>query len=239
MDDKQFLSLIALKRALLDWVEEARLDAIAIQCWSALQQSLGIMPCFADSELTGMGIPVVCETDVHGALTALLVQGATLGRTPISFSDLTIRHPENENSELLWHCGPFPQKLAVDDAKRYVSGHYILPTGEPGVCEWQIKGGDITIARFDGDHGEYSLLMGHTRGVEGPGNRGTYVWVEVDNWPRWEQRIIYGPYIHHVAGAHGKLAYILHEACRYLGVSPDPVNPNEEDISAYWRGEDL
>jgi hypothetical protein len=62
----------------------------------------------------------------------------------------------------------------------------------------------------------------------------------VGNWPRWEQKLIYGPYIHHVAGIHGRLAPVLHEACKYIpGLEPDPVEPTAGEIEAYWRGEDL
>lgn len=36
----------------------------------------------------------------------------------------------------------------------------------------------MTLARFDGDNGEYSLLLGNAKGVKGPYTKGTYVWVE-------------------------------------------------------------
>jgi len=232
--------LAALKLTLLAWAEREALDAIAIQCWDALQAALGLYPCFVDSELTGMGLPVACETDIHGALTALMAQAAGQYTTPIFFADLTIRHPSNENGELLWHCGPFPLALATPDSPRQVSTNYIAGNGLPGVAEWQIRGGEITLARFDGDHGQYSLLLGHARGTTGPFTRGTYVWVEVGNWPRWEQKIIYGPYIHHIVGIHGSFAPVLYEACKYIpGLAPDPVEPTAQEIEAYWRGEDL
>ncbi len=230
--------LAALKLALKAWAERDGLDAIAFQCWSALQDMLGVCPGFVDGELTDMGIPVACETDIHGALTSLMLQAAAGWTTPTFFADLTIRHPHNENSELLWHCGVFPYSLAEPHATPKLDDHYILASSPPGVGEFPIKGGDVTIARFDGDHGEYSMLIGQARGTQGPFTRGTYLWVEMDNWPRWEQKIIYGPYIHHVVGIHGRLAPILHEACRYIpGLKADPVEPGEEEILAYWRGQ--
>ena len=234
------LKFAALKQWLLEWAEREALDAIAIQCWDAIQLALGLYPCIADSELTGMGLPVACETDVHGALTALMAQAAVHYATPIFFADLTIRNPENENSELLWHCGPFPILLARPDSPRRVSDNYIAQNGLYGVAEWQIKGGEVTLARLDGDHGQYSLLMGHARGTKGPYTRGTYLWVEMDNWPKWEQKLIYGPYIHHIVGVHARVAPILAEACKYIpGLTPDPVEPNAEEIAAFWRGEEI
>jgi len=230
----------ALKLVLQAWAEREALDAIAIQCWSAMQEALGLYPCFVSSELTALGLPVACETDIHGALTAVMVQAAGRYATPIFFADLTIRHPENDNAELLWHCGPFPVTLADPDSPRRVSNHYASAGTIPGVSEWRIRGGDVTLARLDGDRGQYSLLMGHARGTSGPYTRGTYLWVEVGNWPRWEQKLIYGPYIHHVVGIHGRLAPVLHEACKYIpGLAPDPVEPTADEIQAYWRGEDV
>jgi hypothetical protein len=105
------------------------------------------------------------------------------------------------------------------------------------VAEWRVRGGEITIARFDGDHGHYSIFLGHARGTDGPHNRGTYVWVEVNDWPLWEEKIIRGPYIHHVVGVHGHVSPALYEACRYIpGLRPDPVDPSEEQIRAWLRG---
>lgn len=83
-------------------------NAVAIQCWNALQGELGIMPCAANSLLNEEGLPVVCETDIHGAITAVMAEAADLNRTPSFFADWTVRHPDNENGELLQHCGPSP-----------------------------------------------------------------------------------------------------------------------------------
>jgi L-fucose isomerase-like protein len=167
---------------------------------------------------------VVCETDICGAITSVLLQAAGRGKTPTFFADLTIRHPKNNNAELLWHCGPFPYKLKKENTEVKVEEHYILKSSCTGVCEWEIKGGDITIGRLDGINGKYSFLLSQGKGVEGPKSRGTYVWVEFKDWPALEKKIITGPYIHHVAGIHGKLIPIIQEALRYIpGVEVDVI----------------
>ena len=130
MDEREIQKVAALKLALLDWARQDNLDAIAIQCWSALQQALGVASCFVDGELTAMGIPVACETDIHGALTALMLQAAAQWVSPIFFADWTIRHPQNDNAELLWHCGPFPAALADCD-KPEVGAHQTMGSEPP------------------------------------------------------------------------------------------------------------
>jgi L-fucose isomerase-like protein len=194
------------------------------------------MPCVANGLLTDDGIPTICETDIHGAITSIMLQEAAGGESPIFFADLTIRHPENDNAELLWHCGNFPPSLIKEGDKAYIDYNFIMPSHCPGVGVFEIKGGDITVCRFDGDHGEYSMMMGEGRSVDGPKNKGTYVWFEVKDWPMWEKRIVEGPYVHHCAGVHGKVSHILYEACKYLpGLEPDPFEPTKEEIEERLR----
>ena len=67
-------NVAALKVAMKNLAAKYSCNAIAIQCWNALQGEIGIMPCAANSLLNEEGIPVVCETDIHGAITALMVE---------------------------------------------------------------------------------------------------------------------------------------------------------------------
>ena len=226
-------TIAALKSAMKRLAAKYGCGAIAIQCWNALQDELGVMPCAANSLLNEEGIPTVCETDIHGAITALLVEAAANDDTRSFFADWTVRHPDNENGELLQHCGPWPISVARE---RPTIG-YPLAFDHPGAIEAQAKGGLMTLARFDGDNGEYSLLLGNARGVEGPYTKGTYVWVEVDNLKRLEAKLVEGPYIHHCVGIHKDVVPVLYEACKYIGVTCDLYDPVEEQIKAYLRGE--
>ena len=66
-------NVAALAVAMEQLTEKYGCKAVAIQCWNALQGEIGIMPCAANAILNEKGIPVVCETDIHGAITSLLV----------------------------------------------------------------------------------------------------------------------------------------------------------------------
>lgn len=236
IDRKDLEKVLALKRAMKKWASEEELSALAIQCWNALQRAFGVMPCFAHSLLSDEGIPVACETDVHGAISMHLAQAATMFQRPSFLADLTIRHPEDDNTELLWHCGPFPLSLAKSRPK--IGRHFILESHSPGVSEWEIEGGDISILRFDGDNSQYKIFASHTRAVSGPFNKGTYVWVKFKNWPRIEEKLIYGPYIHHVAGVHGKIAPVILEASKYMsGVEFDDGEPEAAELRSWLRCE--
>ena len=226
-------NVAALAAAMKNLVEKYGCQAAAIQCWNALQTEIGIMPCAANAILNVEGIPVVCETDIHGAVTALLVEAAGMGEVRSFFADWTIRHPDLDNGELLQHCGPWPVSVAAEKPKLT----YPLAFDHPGSLTAEAKHGDVTLCRFDGDNGEYSLLLGRAKGVDGPKGMGTYLWVEVENIKRLEAKIVEGPYIHHCVEIHKDVVPVLYEACKYIGVAPDLYDPIEEEVKAYLRGE--
>ena len=233
IEEKDLENVAALKVAMKSLSEQYGCNAIAIQCWNALQSELGIMPCAANSLLNEEGIPVVCETDIHGAITAVMVEAAGMDDARGFFADWTVRHPDNENGELLQHCGPWP----ISVAKEKPAIGYPLAFSHPGAIEAEAKHGKMTLTRFDGDNGEYSMLLGHATGIEGPYTKGTYVWVEVENLKRLEDKVVCGPYIHHCVGIHLDDVPVLYEACKYLGIKQDLYDPIEEEVRAFIRGE--
>jgi len=240
--DEMLDKTAALRLFMEDWARAEDLSAIAIYCHDELPEETGFYSCFANGLLTGLGIPVACETDIHGALSSVLLQNAPENFTPSFLADLTIRHPENNNAELLWHCGNFPYSLCDSNCAQdaFIGGHCNIPPGLPGTGNFRLEGGDLTIARFDGMNGEYSLFMGEGTTVAGPYNQGAYTWMEVPNWPLWEEKIVNGPYIHHVSGIHGKYSPVLYEATKYIpGLNPDPAQPTAEEIRAFLRGDDV
>lgn len=96
----------------------------------------------------------------------------------------------------------------------------------------------MSIVRFDGDNGEYRLLMGHAKGIDGPKNQGTYVWIEVENLRKLEAKIVEGPYIHHCVGVHADVLPVLHEALRFIpGLTSDYYDTDNDTMDAVLRGE--
>lgn len=231
--NEQVRTVAAMAVAMRRMLRKYHCTAGCIQCWNELQHELGIMPCAANSILNEEGTPITCETDVHGAITSLMVEAADMGRKRSFFADWTIRHPDDPNGELLQHCGPWP--CSVAQRKPLITTP--LAFDHNGALTAEAKHGTVTLARFDGDNGQYSMLLGTAEGIDGPKGMGTYLWVRVQNIKRLEAKIVEGPYIHHCAGIHGDVVPVLYEACKYLGITPDLYDPIEDDIKAYLRGE--
>ncbi|MGI6005290.1 MAG: L-fucose/L-arabinose isomerase family protein [Christensenellales bacterium] len=226
LTDDHLARLAAYYLAVLDLSAEYRCNAVATSCWAAFHDAMGVAACGINGFLHDAGIPVGCETDIHGMIGTRLLQGASLYNSGVFFADLTIRHPYNDNAELLWHCGNFPPSVAGGDRIIYNQGR----------SHFEVSHDDITLCRFDGDHGEYSMLMGEGKGVSGPKTGGTYSWFEVDDWVAWEHKIVTGPYIHHSSCTFGKHVPVLAEACRYLGIKPDLADRDEKELKYFWFG---
>ncbi|MCK4816176.1 hypothetical protein KA005_10410, partial [bacterium] len=101
-------------------------------------------------------------------------------------------------------------------SKAEISPPWILPGLPSGNCNWRLKSGDITVLRFDGDRGKYSIIAGEGKAMKGPETQNTYVWLKVKDWKKWERKFIEGPYIHHVACIYGKYLPVICEAVKYL-----------------------
>lgn len=237
VDEKAVTRLAAMKVAMKKFVNEFNCNAVAIQCWNSLQDSLGVMPCVANSLLSDEGIPVVCETDIHGAITSVMAQAAAMGEVVPFFADWTVVHPTNRNGELLQHCGSWPLSLIKPGKKAKFAGAFAF-AGTPGAVHAEIRGGDISILRFDGDNGNYSMLLGKAKGIDGPYNQGTYLWIEVENLTRLEDKLVTGPYVHHCVGVHKDILPVIYEACKYIpDITPDFYDDVEEEVKAWIRGE--
>ena len=190
---------------------EFDLDAISAECWTATPVMFdGFAPCTVYSILNDMGYLVSCESDMHCLLTMILLKSATLGEGKPLFGEFTVRHPEDRNAELLWHCGPFPlsekAESGVGSTARLVNQR-----------SWfRAKDGVYTVARLDQESGRYVILPLVGRTTEGPATHGTYLWVKFDDLQKIEDRIIDGPYIHHFTEIAGDYTREIREFCKYF-----------------------
>jgi len=213
--DEPLINMLALRDFYLEWAEEEKLSALCVETFPSLRDELGSYDTLAAALASDAGVPIVCETDVHGAISVVMLEAAAIEPRSAFFADLTIRHPGNDNAILLWHCAA-PASSACDDRPPKIAPHWILPSPISGVGHWRLKDGPMTVARFDGDGGDYRLIAGTGQTTEGPFTQNCYAWFEVSDWPKWERAFIEGPYIHHVAVIHDQSARVLLESCKYI-----------------------
>ncbi len=207
IDDESLKKILTFVYVYKEIFAETGADILTTECWSALPVAFGVNPCIAMSILGDMGYPVTCESDIHGAVTQVLLASAARGKGVPLFGEFTVRHPENKNAELLWHCGPFPYSAKAEnfDAKILV--------GKP--C-FRAKDGEYTIARFQGEMGTYKLLGGKFKTTDGPFTNGTYMWAEFKDLSKLEEKLINGPYVHHMSEIYGDYVDVLKEFAKYI-----------------------
>ena len=212
MSETELKNMAGLELAIEETADENDCTSVVSECWNVFGDGLGIRPCAVFGNLGDKGLPVACENDVHGAVSMLIAQACNNGSEPVFLADLTQRHPENDNAELLWHCGPFPKSLRKEGTHAFIQG---------AMGQWQLKDGPLTLLRFDGARGDYRLLAGPAKTCDGPLTNGNYIWAEVDDWPRWERKFVCGPYIHHTACVYGDYTDAIEEAAKYLPLTFD------------------
>lgn len=188
--------------------EEYNLDVMASECWTATPIMFeGLAPCAVFGALNDLGYMISCESDIYCAMTMSLLKCATMGKGIPVFGEFTVRHPENKNAELLWHCGQFPLSQKAPDCEAKLVNQR----------EWfRGKDGTYTAARIDQESGNYMILPLLCKTTDGPETNGTYIWGEFEDLQKVEDRLMQGPYIHHFIEIEGDYRKEINEFCKYV-----------------------
>ena len=151
---------------LLDWVKahkgSRKYVAIAGKCWPAFQTQFGFVPCYVNSRLTAMGIPVSCEVDIYGALSEFI--GTVVSDDVVTLLDINNTVPSDIYEEDIkgrfnytikdtfmgFHCGNTAAcKLSFCEMKNQMIMARSLPEEVTnGTLEGDIVPGDITFFRL-------------------------------------------------------------------------------------------
>ena len=233
---------------LLDWVEAHKgyreFVAIAGKCWPAFQTQFGFVPCYVNSRLTGMGIPVSCEVDIYGCLSEFI--GTAVSNDIVTLLDINNTVPDDMYEESIkgkfdythqdtfmgFHCGNTnSKKLAFCSMKNQMIMARALPEEVTnGTLEGDIVPGEITFYRLQSTadcklrayiaHGE--VLPVATKSF---GGIGVFAIPEMGRFYR--HVLIEGNYPHHGAVAFGHYGKALYEVFKYIGVELDEIGFNQ------------
>ena len=235
---------------LLDWAEEHRgareYVAFANKCWPAFQTEFKFVPCYVNSRLTGMGIPVSCEVDIYGALSEYI--GVCVSAAPVTLLDINNTVPQAIYDKAIkgvypyrlretfmgFHCGNTCSALLKNAhmgyqliMKRDLEPELPEPDITRGTIEGNIKAGDITFFRLQSG-ADTSLRAYVAQGevldvdCESFGSIGAFAIPEMDRFYR--HVLIAKRYPHHGAVAFGKHGRALFEVFKYLGISDIAYN---------------
>jgi L-fucose isomerase-like protein len=167
--DAAFDNLVRLGVVLDRLAQEAKLDAIAIRCWTEMQQQLGISPCVVMGLLNQTGLASACEVDTGNAVMMRVLQLASY--CPAALMDWNNNYGDEDNKCILFHCGPAPASLM--DGRGRVTDHSILANavghGQGYGCNvGRLRPGDFTFGSLMTDEGKVKVYLGEGRITQDP-----------------------------------------------------------------------
>ena len=144
-------------------VEEKGYAGLAVRCWPDFFTHYGGAACGAIAMLNEHYIPGGCEADVHGVITALILQ--RLAGEPAFNTDLVDMDRESDTC-VFWHCGQAPVQMADPevDVRATIHSNRKLPL----LNEFPLKPGRITMARFSKGHDRATMVLGGGEMVRAP-----------------------------------------------------------------------
>lgn len=239
---------------LLDWIDAhkgyRKYVAIAGKCWPAFQTQFGFVPCYVNSRLTGMGIPVSCEVDIYGCLSEFI--GTCVSADAVTLLDINNSVPADMYKESIegkynythkdtfmgFHCGnTCSNKLAFCEMKNQKIMARSLPVEVTnGTLEGDIAPGKITFYRLqstaDSKLRAY-IAQGEVLDVRTKsfGSIGVFAIPEMGRFYR--HVLIEKNFPHHGAVAFGHFGKALYEVFKYIGVPIEDLDYNHPKSLPY------
>lgn len=220
--ESAFDNIVRLGVTLDGMIQEARLDAVAIRCWTEIQTQMGISPCVAMGALNDLGVAAACEVDIGNAVAMKALHLASY--EAVGLLDWNNNYYDEDDKCILFHCGPMPPSLM--EGKGQITDHGILLNSiGPGIsygCNvGRIKPMDITFGSLMTDEGRVKIYLGEGRITADPIPADFFGVAGVAEIPNLQDVLLHigvTGHRHHVSITPGHLRRPLAEALgHYLG----------------------
>jgi len=185
-----------------DWMQANELVGSSIQCWTALEEFFGVVPCTLMSMMSNNLVPSACETDMVGMIGMYILLLAS--GTPSAIVDWNNNFGEDPDKAVIFHCSNLPKHF-FEDFKMDFQEIIATSVGKEntfGTVVGRLKSGPLTFCRASTDD-----LHGRMRAYVGEGeitsdklqSFGGYGVVKVPALQRLLQYVCKNGYEHHVA----------------------------------------
>ena len=207
-----------------DWMAKSELTVSAVQCWTSIEEFLGIVPCTVMSMMSESLIPSACEVDVLGTVSMYALTLAS--ETPSALLDWNNNYGDDPNKAVCFHCSNLPKhffKQGVKMAYQLIIAGTVGKENTHGTLDGTVKAGAMSFARFSTDDfaGKITGYVGEGRFTDDPLN--TFGGAGVVEIPKMQELLHYiceNGFEHHVAANFASVAAPVEEAAsKYLGWS--------------------
>ncbi len=214
------VKMAKLGAVLHKWMAETEVTISAIQCWTALEEYFGVVPCTVMSMMSDQGLSSACEVDVAGVVGMHALQLAS--QTPSALLDWNNNYADDPEKAVCFHCSNLPKHFFNDvrmDFQEIIAGT-VGKENTFGTCVGRVKSGPMSFARFSTNdrEGKMSGYVGEGEFTDDPletfGGAGV---VRIPGLQKLLRFICERGFEHHVAANFSTVASAVHEATtRYL-----------------------
>ena len=219
---KSSLVKMAKLGAVVDgWMAEQSLDISAVQCWTALEEYFGVVPCTVMSMMSNNLMSSACEVDIVGVVSMHALQLAS--KTPSALLDWNNNYGDNPDKAVCFHCSNLPKHFFAEvkmDYQEIIAGT-VGKLNTFGTCVGRVKASPMSYARFStrDREGVISGYLGDGRFTDDPlstfGGAGV---VEIARLQGLLRFICERGFEHHTAANLAPVSDIVYEATtKYLG----------------------
>jgi len=204
------------------WMASSELTVSAVQCWTSIEEYLGIVPCTVMSMMSEQLIPSACEVDILGTLSMYALTLAS--ETPSALLDWNNNYGDNPDKAVCFHCSNLPKHFFREGVKmdyQLIIAGTVGKENTHGTLDGTVKAGDMSFARFSTDdfNGQITGYVGQGRFTDDPLNTfGGAGVVEIPHMQKLLRYICENGFEHHVAANFASVASSVYEAAEnYLG----------------------
>jgi L-fucose isomerase-like protein len=211
------------------WMEKQQLSASAIQCWTALEEFYGVVPCTLMSMMSNSLVPSACETDIAGVVGMYALMLAS--GQPSAIVDWNNNYGTDDDKAVIFHCSNLPKDMFINetvsvedspkmDYQAIIAGS-VGKENTFGTIVGRLKAVPFTYCRVSTDD-----FTGKVVAYLGEGNLtddtlktfGGYGVVQIPNFQKLLRYILENGFEHHVAVNMSVQADAVNEAfSKYLG----------------------
>jgi L-fucose isomerase-like protein len=215
------LKMAKLGAVIDHWMAATDVTISAVQCWTSIEENLGVVPCTLMSMMSNELLSSACEVDICGVLGMHALQLAS--GTPSALLDWNNNYGSDPNKAVCFHCSNLPKhffRSVKMDFQQIIAGT-VGKENTFGTCVGLIRPEAMSFARFSTDdtRGTMRGYVGEGRFTDDPLNTfGGAGVVEIPNLQRLLHFICERGFEHHVAANLSSVSPAVHEATtRYLG----------------------
>ena len=219
--ESSLLKMAKLGAVIDGWMGDNELDISAVQCWTALEEYFGVVPCTVMSMMSNNLMSSACEVDIAGVVGMHALRLAS--GTPSALLDWNNNYGDDPNKAVCFHCANLPKHFFQEmkmDYQAIIAGT-VGKLNTFGTVVGKVKASPMSYARFStrDREGRIRGYVGDGRFTDDPlmtfGGAGV---VEIPRLQDLLRFICSQGFEHHTAANLAHTSAIVYEAAtRYLG----------------------